>query len=151
MEVGCIKSVTVSTVTDLLTRNFGIIIAFVIGLGAAYITATEFISSKKSKGEVLVFRRGHTPAALAKTTPDDMEAATGRPANVEKAAAAEQDVSAMIEKQTAIFQWKDVCYDVKIKNETRRILDHVDGWVKPGTLTALMVSKCLLLVTNTVF
>lgn len=25
-----------------------------------------------------------------------------------------------------------------IKGDTRRILDHVDGWVKPGTLTALM-------------
>ena len=32
----------------------------------------------------------------------------------------------------------DVCYDIKIKGEPRRILDHVDGWVKPGTLTALM-------------
>jgi ATP-binding cassette, subfamily G (WHITE), member 2, PDR len=32
----------------------------------------------------------------------------------------------------------NVCYDVDIKGETRRILDHVDGWVKPGTLTALM-------------
>lgn len=31
-------------------------------------------------------------------------------------------------------------YDIKIKGEARRILDHVDGWVKPGTLTALMVS-----------
>ena len=31
-----------------------------------------------------------------------------------------------------------MCYDVKIKSETRRILDNVDGWVKPGTLTALM-------------
>ncbi len=31
-----------------------------------------------------------------------------------------------------------MCFDVKIKSETRRILDHVDGWVKPGTLTALM-------------
>lgn len=30
-------------------------------------------------------------------------------------------------------------YDIKIKKEERRILDHVDGWVKPGTLTALMV------------
>lgn len=27
---------------------------------------------------------------------------------------------------------------IKIKGEPRRILDHVDGWVKPGTLTALM-------------
>ncbi|GME86309.1 unnamed protein product [Ambrosiozyma monospora] len=37
-----------------------------------------------------------------------------------------------------IFHWSDVCYEVQIKDETRRILDHVDGWVKPGTLTALM-------------
>jgi ABC-type multidrug transport system ATPase subunit len=32
-----------------------------------------------------------------------------------------------------------VCYDIKIKkDETRRILDNVDGWVRPGALTALM-------------
>jgi ABC-type multidrug transport system ATPase subunit len=29
-------------------------------------------------------------------------------------------------------------HSIKIKGEPRRILDHVDGWVKPGTLTALM-------------
>ncbi|KAK1634653.1 P-loop containing nucleoside triphosphate hydrolase protein [Colletotrichum phormii] len=43
-----------------------------------------------------------------------------------------------MEKQTSVFHWKDVCYDIKIKGEPRRILDHVDGRVKPGTLTALM-------------
>jgi ATP-binding cassette subfamily G (WHITE) protein 2 (PDR) len=45
-----------------------------------------------------------------------------------------------IQKQTSIVSWKDVTYDIKIKGEERRILDNVDGWVKPGTLTALMVS-----------
>jgi ABC-type multidrug transport system ATPase subunit len=39
---------------------------------------------------------------------------------------------------TSVFHWNNVCYDIKIKKETRRLLDHVDGWVKPGTLTALM-------------
>lgn len=34
--------------------------------------------------------------------------------------------------------WRDVCYDNKIKKEDMRLLDHVDGWVMPGTLTALM-------------
>ena len=29
-------------------------------------------------------------------------------------------------------------YQVKIKKEDRVILDHVDGWVKPGQITALM-------------
>lgn len=35
-------------------------------------------------------------------------------------------------------RWHNVTYDINIKSETRRILDHVDGWVKPGSLTALM-------------
>lgn len=45
---------------------------------------------------------------------------------------------AQLSKSEAIYHWRDVCYDVQIKKDTRRILDHVDGWVKPGTLTALM-------------
>ncbi|CCF58497.1 hypothetical protein KAFR_0E03450 [Kazachstania africana CBS 2517] len=43
-----------------------------------------------------------------------------------------------ISKSEAIFHWRDLCYDVQIKSETRRLLNNVDGWVKPGTLTALM-------------
>ncbi|CAL9735807.1 pleiotropic ABC efflux transporter of multiple drugs [Monosporozyma servazzii] len=43
-----------------------------------------------------------------------------------------------ISESVATFHWRDVCYDINIKNETRRILSNVDGWVKPGTLTALM-------------
>ncbi|EHL02570.1 putative ABC transporter CDR4 [Glarea lozoyensis 74030] len=39
---------------------------------------------------------------------------------------------------TSVFHWRDICYDIKIKKENRRILNHVDGWVKPGSLTALM-------------
>jgi len=109
-----------------------------VGLCAIYITATEFITAKKSKGEVLVFRRGHTPAALKNTSSDEEVAATNI-ARPDKSAGV--DVSAIIKKQTAIFHWEDVCYDIKIKGEPRRILDHVDGWVKPGTLTALMVSQ----------
>ncbi|KFY53333.1 hypothetical protein V496_07698 [Pseudogymnoascus sp. VKM F-4515 (FW-2607)] len=116
-------------------RNFGILIAFMVGLCATYITATEFISAKKSKGEVLLFRRGYAPAALLKNNTGDEEAASGEAATIDRTAT---HISAMIEKQTAVFHWEDVCYDIKIKGEPRRILDHVDGWVKPGTLTALM-------------
>ncbi len=48
-------------------------------------------------------------------------------------------VSAAIQKQTAVFHWDGVNYDIKIKKEARKLLNDVDGWVKPGTLTALMV------------
>ncbi|KUJ17815.1 putative ABC transporter [Mollisia scopiformis] len=117
-------------------RNFGILWIFAIGLCATYLLATEFITAKKSKGEVLLFRRGHTPAALKQKGSDEEVAATAI-AGAEKTSS-HVDVSTIIKKQTAIFHWEDVCYDIKIKGEPRRILDHVDGWVKPGTLTALM-------------
>ena len=112
-------------------------IVFIIFLMCTYLTATEFISAKKSKGEVLVFRHGYTPASFVEKAHDE-ETADYVKTDLKPAKSA-VDATDIIQKQTAIFSWKDVCYDIKIKGgETQRILDHVDGWVKPGTLTALV-------------
>ena len=121
-------------------RNIGIIFAFMIFLMAFYLGATEVISAKKSKGEVLVFRKGHTPASLKEKKTDEEAADEGHGAELARNKTQESYVEAsdIIQKQTAIFSWRDLCFDIKIKSEERRILDHVDGWVKPGTLTALM-------------
>ncbi|KAJ5753192.1 ABC multidrug transporter C [Penicillium odoratum] len=114
-------------------RNLGIMFAFMIFFLTTYLVATEYISESKSKGEVLLFRRGQTPKHAES---GDIES-TQVVSPAEKTNA-DPEVSAAIQRQTAIFQWQDVCYDIKIKSEERRILDHVDGWVKPGTCTALM-------------
>ncbi|OAP65341.1 hypothetical protein AYL99_01313 [Fonsecaea erecta] len=118
-------------------RNFGILIAFMVGLFLTYLVSAEFVQAKKSKGEVLVFRRGQTPALLKMQLPQDTE--TGNVTSAVTAAKNQQsaDISSVIQRQTAIFQWRDVCYDIPL-NGGRRLLDHVDGWVKPGTMTALM-------------
>ncbi|KAH8423757.1 ABC drug exporter AbcA [Aspergillus melleus] len=116
-------------------RNVGIILAFMLVLGAIYLVATDLVTEKKSKGEILVFPRGHV--ALKSGKPDDFEGGSDHSAFKEKPKS-DPDDPMMIESQTAIFQWKNVCFDIKIGKENRRILDHVDGWVKPGTLTALM-------------
>ncbi|OLN81710.1 ABC transporter CDR4-like protein 1 [Colletotrichum chlorophyti] len=117
-------------------RNIGILIAFTIALHMVYFFATEYIAAKKSKGEVLVFRRGVTAPSKGK---DDVEASVSGPAAiVEKGGNGSSEETGAIQGSTSVFHWSNVCYDVKIKTETRRILDHVDGWVKPGTLTALM-------------
>lgn len=118
-------------------RNVGIVIAFAVFLLGTYLAATEYISAKKSKGEVLVFQRGHIPRALKEKNHDEESTDAGRGASLAQTQSY-TEATDIILKQTAIFSWKDVCYDIKIKNEERRILDHVDGWVKPGTLTALM-------------
>lgn len=116
-------------------RNLGIMIGFFVFFLFTYLFATEYISAAKSKGEVLVFRRGMVPA----TASSDIEGTTGKRVVVgNDTPSTKADVLAVIQKQTAIFSWSDVVYDIKIKDEPRRLLDNVDGWVKPGTLTALM-------------
>lgn len=116
-------------------RNVGIVIAFVLFFHAVYILATEFVTAKKSKGEVLVFRRGHMPAVSRGK--GDSEAASANAITTVDKVSSDAD-SGKIQGSSSVFHWNDVCYDITIKGEPRRILDHVDGWVKPGTLTALM-------------
>ncbi|CAI7675725.1 unnamed protein product [Penicillium discolor] len=117
-----------------LWRNFGILIAFMLFFMFTYLLGTEYISEKKSKGEVLLFRRGHQPKLASGE--GDLETSS-QPSAVAKTEESPHQATA-IQRQTAIFHWQDVCYDIKIKGEPRRILDNVDGWVKPGTCTALM-------------
>lgn len=121
-----------------LWRNLGVMIAMAIFFCGIYLTATENISARRSKGEVLVFRRGLVPEEKRKQ--DEEGAPLDRPTTkdlVPQRTISAGDVPPSIQKQTAIFHWEAVNYDIKIKSETRRLLDDVDGWVKPGTLTAV--------------
>jgi ATP-binding cassette subfamily G (WHITE) protein 2 (PDR) len=123
-----------------LWRNLGILIALGLFALTVYLASTEFISAKKSKGEVLLFPRGAVPFKGPK---DDEESNVEDRVNTEVVLTRTKtvpDAPASIQKQTAVFHWDGVNYDIKIKSEPRRLLDAVDGWVKPGTLTALMVS-----------
>ncbi|KAM0447865.1 hypothetical protein ACHAO4_008609 [Trichoderma viride] len=119
-------------------RNFGILMGFLIFFMAVYFIATELNSSTSSTAEALVFRRGHVPAHLLK--------GNAGPARtdvvVDEKGANGNDTAGSnvggLEPQRDIFTWRNVVYDIKIKGEDRRLLDNVSGWVKPGTLTALM-------------
>jgi ATP-binding cassette, subfamily G (WHITE), member 2, PDR len=119
-----------------LWRNFGIVLAFFLVFLVAYIVASEIVTAKPSKGEILVFPRGKIPAFVKNVNRgDDPETAMHEKHEV---AIEGHDQTAAIVKQTSIFQWQDICFDIKIKGQSRRFLDHSDGWVKPGTMTALM-------------
>jgi len=125
-------------------RNLGFMFAFMIFFLFLYLAATEFNSATDSSAEVLVFRRGHVPKQLLeaeKAAKNDEEAPITDPATQQENGVTEKERDEQLDvlaKQTDVFTWKDVCYDIKIKGEGRRLLDNVSGWVKPGTLTALM-------------
>ncbi|KAL2258872.1 hypothetical protein VTK26DRAFT_7643 [Humicola hyalothermophila] len=124
-------------------RNFGILIAFLVGFMAIYFAAVELNSSVTSTAEALVFRRGHVPAHLdpkrVRAAQDQEETtAAGTGAGAIEHGPQDPGASGAIEPQRDVFTWRDVVYDIDVKEGKRRLLDHVSGWVKPGTLTALM-------------
>lgn len=134
----------VKYLADSVSRNVAIMFGMLAFFTSTYLLFTDKIQAAKSKGEVLVFRRGHVPRhRQKKNKATDEEAGTGEKWNDQGTIHEHQGVAA-IHRQTKIFHWKDVVYDIKIKGKPRRLLDHVDGWVKPGTLTALMVILSLL-------
>ena len=118
-------------------RNVGILAAFLFGLLGIYVVAAEFVSEKKSKGEVLLWPRSALKKRQKEAGTIDVE---NQRRNVSRSssdtATNEEAVEAL--KQTSVFHWKDLTYTVPIKDEKRIILNKVNGWVKPGTLTALM-------------
>lgn len=118
-------------------RDFGILLGFLFGFMFIYFVGVEVNSSTSSAAEFLVFRRGHVPAYMQD---DPKHAGTDEEKSGEGTTDGGEDggdVNA-IPPQKDIFTWRDVVYDIQIKGEERRLLDHVTGWVKPGTLTALM-------------
>ena len=126
-----------------MSRNLAILAAYIVFFCIVYLLAAEFISSSKSKGEILLFRRGLTSRPEMKPKDDEESADSGAfdmtGGGGDLAAGTDEESNVATHKRTSIFHWKDVCYDISIKGERRRILDNVNGWVKPGTLTALIV------------
>ncbi|KAF7167165.1 hypothetical protein CNMCM5623_000572 [Aspergillus felis] len=105
-------------------RNLGILIGFWMFFTCIYLLATEMNSATSSTAEFLDTEKTPTSQTLTLESP----AENGEPV----------DLSTVMPEQRSIFTWQDLCYDIPVKGGQRRLLDHVDGWVKPGTLTALM-------------
>ncbi|KAF5026342.1 hypothetical protein F66182_1550 [Fusarium sp. NRRL 66182] len=118
-------------------RNLGILIAFLIAFTIVYLIATELNSSSTSTAEALVFQRGHVPPQLQNSGSKALNDEESTKVGTSKEVSAAGNVTA-IEPQKDIFTWRSVVYDIPVKDGQRRLLDNVAGWVKPGTLTALM-------------
>ncbi|KAI1071723.1 hypothetical protein LB507_004946 [Fusarium sp. FIESC RH6] len=117
-------------------RNIGILLGFIAGFLVFYIFAAEHAKPPRSKGEILVFRKGRMPPDFEKKNGTDVEAqATDRPVVAEKGT---DNATSGLTAGASVFHWEDLCYDIQIKGKDRRLLDKVDGWVKPGLSTALM-------------
>ena len=123
-------------------RNLGILLAFLFGFMIAYFVTVELNSSTSSSAEVLVFRRGHVPDHLhnldEKQAKDEELGQDTASVNVQPEVNDFAKDVHVIPQQKNVFTWRDLTYVIPIKDGSRTLLDNVSGWVKPGTLTALM-------------
>lgn len=124
----------------ILRRNIGILIGFLVGLFLVYVAAAETARPPQSKGEVLVFRRGKHPSKSLGVADGDVESQHELVSSGHDARASPTEPASQAGDRP-VFHWNDICYDVDIKGQTRRILSQVDGWVQPGKSTALMVCQ----------
>ncbi|KAK6891693.1 Multidrug resistance protein CDR2, partial [Candida tropicalis] len=130
-------------------RNFGISVAFAVFLLFLYVALTELNKGAMQKGEIVLFLRGSLKKYKRNSSSADIESgkeivkfnfqdeaeSSNSDRIDEKGSTGSEE---LLPDNREIFFWKNLTYQVKIKKEDRVILDHVDGWVKPGQITALM-------------
>ncbi|KAG7732144.1 hypothetical protein KL948_002342 [Ogataea haglerorum] len=120
-------------------RNWGINLSFAIFFLGVYLILVENSKSAMQKGDVLLFLSNWFKAPTHARAKSDIETANKiESVNFAKDEAGSTSDSGGLATGNGIFHWRDVSFDIKVGNKPKRILDHVDGWVKPGTLTALM-------------
>ncbi|CAO2657983.1 Nn.00g072430.m01.CDS01 [Neocucurbitaria sp. VM-36] len=116
-------------------RNLAILIGFFVGFTILYAVATEFKKLDNSSSNRQVFHKRSTRKIEGSTK--DMESASS--GTLEEQEKSERNTASIeLEKSKDVFSWKNLSYDVEIKGGTRRLLSDVEGFVEPGTLTALM-------------
>lgn len=129
-----------------LWRNFGIVIGWFIFFVALTVLGMERQKPNKGGMAVTVFNRGEAPKGIEHTIkekkkPEDEESGerdTAGPGSRENEPGDSMEKVEGIAENTSIFTWQNVTYTIPYKGGQRKLLQNVQGYVKPGRLTALM-------------
>lgn len=129
-----------------LWRNFGIVIGWFIFFVALTVLGMERQKPNKGGMAVTVFKRGEAPKEIEhvikeKNMPEDEETGerdTATPHSRKNESGDSMEKVEGIAENTSIFTWQNVTYTIPYKGGQRKLLQNVQGYVKPGRLTALM-------------
>ena len=130
-----------------LWRNFGIITAFWIFFVFLTMIGMELQKPNVGGGAVTIFKRGQAPKSVTKAIekgagPADEETAgpTGVEKPVEDGSTSSDSIQAVkaVAKNESIFTFKNINYIIPLNGGEKRLLNDVQGYVRPGKLTALM-------------
>ncbi|KAL8822796.1 MAG: hypothetical protein Q9191_006477 [Dirinaria sp. TL-2023a] len=130
-----------------LWRNFGIIAGMWMFFVFLTMLGMEMQKPNAGGGAITIFKRGQAPKSVAQamekgSIPEDEEKAGAVVA--EKIAEQESSESESeqpvkgVAKNESVFTYQNVNYTIPYENGERKLLNDVQGYVRPGKLTALM-------------
>ncbi|KAF2020985.1 ABC drug exporter AtrF [Aaosphaeria arxii CBS 175.79] len=131
-----------------LWRNFGFICAFFLFFVFLTALGMELQKPNKGGGSVTIFKRGQVPKTVekameVKAEPVDEEKGKEHEAGTgfskdESSDSGDGKAVHGVAKNETIFTWQNVDYTIPYEKGERKLLQNVQGYVKPGKLTALM-------------
>ena len=131
-----------------LWRNLGIIIGFWLFFVFMTMIGMEMLKPNKGGGALTIFKRGQVPKSIEKSmetgeVPVDEETGKVGPPNLEKdvdASGSDSDREELkgVAKNETVFTWSSVNYRIPVSGGEKQLLRDVQGYVRPGRLTALM-------------
>lgn len=133
-----------------LWRNFGIIIAWFVFFVVLTMLGMELQKPNKGGSAVTVFKRGEAPRAVEravehkdKEVPNgDVESGMNGTSNGNADMTMEDEKGNTkvegIARSTSVFTFQNVNYTIPVSGGKKRLLRDVQGYVRPGRLTALV-------------
>ncbi|KAL8814211.1 MAG: hypothetical protein Q9223_006549 [Gallowayella weberi] len=130
-----------------LWRNFGIITAFWIFFVFLTMLGMELQKPNAGGGAVTIFKRGQAPKSVERAMDkgdaidDEEKAAAADGAKLGSEDSSDSDDREMVKgvaKNDSIFTYQNVNYTIPYEKGERKLLNDVQGYVRPGKLTALM-------------
>ncbi|KAJ5778931.1 CDR ABC transporter [Penicillium paradoxum] len=127
-----------------LWRNFGVVIAFTVLYILVTVVAAEALSFVGGGGGALVFKKSnrstHVTSKANNANDEEKIANKNDNAALARGQASSGDDAAFnrLSSSERCFTWQNVEYTVPYGNGTRRLLNNVNGYAKPGVMIALM-------------
>jgi len=129
-----------------LWRNIGILFAFWLFFIVLTMIGQELKKPNAGGGAVTIFKRGQAPTSVQKamekgSTPlDEEKAAAASNEKIEDETSGSESGQELegIHRNDTVFTWQNVNYTIPTGDGERQLLQDVQGYVRPGRLTALM-------------
>jgi len=127
-----------------LWRNFGALIAWTVLYVLVTAIASELFSFAEGGGGALIFKKTKMAKEIAKEENkpvDEEKTALSEPTSSRSSGTVngeqEEDVEGVAESKS-VFTWENVEYTVPYQGGERKLLNKVNGYVKPGIMIALV-------------